>query len=104
MCVSCPLSVRNEEAALQLLLDKVHDALAKYPTKYEEDCEVLKGDILRPFSNRRHAVIQVRDCCRLLYVEVFGSSNLVHHYSTRSPQGRHPPALLQPPRHAVIQV
>ena len=38
----------------------VEEALGRYPTKLEDDNRALKNDpSLTPFSNRRHAVIQV---------------------------------------------
>lgn len=55
-----PVSVRNEEAALELLLKFINDQIARYPTTLEEDLESLKSPALKPFSNRRHAVIQLK--------------------------------------------
>jgi len=55
-------SLGNEERVLHTLLKMVTDALALYPTRLEDDVARLarRDDAsLRPFSNRRHALIQV---------------------------------------------
>ena len=57
-----PSSLRNEARVLQSLLAKVTDALSAYPTRLEDDQAALARQddpSLRPFSNRRHALIQV---------------------------------------------
>eukprot|EP00903_Cladosiphon_okamuranus_P008428 g8101.t1 len=57
--VRFPLSVRNEVAAMERLLALTKGALAAYPTTLEEDRAALQNGGLEPFSNRRHALIQV---------------------------------------------
>ncbi|CAM9379344.1 unnamed protein product [Scytosiphon promiscuus] len=57
--VRFPLSVRNEAAAMERLLVLASGALDAYPTTLEEDKAALKNGGLEPFSNRRHALIQV---------------------------------------------
>lgn len=57
--VRSPLSMRNEVAALRLLITLCRDSLARYPRTLAEDRQILAGDALTPFSNERHAVIQV---------------------------------------------
>jgi len=54
------LSVNNERAALNHLLNVVRENLDAYPTTLEEDNEALANGSLPPFSNKRHARIQVR--------------------------------------------
>ncbi|KAM3571226.1 hypothetical protein VYU27_006743, partial [Nannochloropsis oceanica] len=61
--ITYPVSLRNEERVLQTLLAKLTDALSAYPTRLEDDQAALAcqdDPSLRPFSNRRHALIQVR--------------------------------------------
>ena len=53
-------SVRNEKAALTHLLNVAQSSLAAYPTTLDEDNEALAHGDLPPFSNKRHARIQVR--------------------------------------------
>ncbi|CAM9934220.1 unnamed protein product, partial [Phaeothamnion confervicola] len=54
-----PIAVRNEAAAMAALRVMAQAALARYPTTMEEDAHALKTGDLPPFSNRRHALIQV---------------------------------------------
>ena len=54
-----PHSLRNEKAALTMFMGMINDKLAAYPRSLEEDKVLLAGDSLTPFSNERHAVIQV---------------------------------------------
>jgi len=64
------ISLRNEKAALMLLLNLVEDALSKYPTTLEEDnIALLSRENLPPFSNKRNSTIQVR-----------GEKEVLHHY------------------------
>lgn len=59
-----PISVRNEIRAMRHLKVVCEDCLAAYPHSYEDDCLRLADDssprALAPFSNQRHALIQVR--------------------------------------------
>jgi histone-lysine N-methyltransferase SETD3 len=64
------LSSANERRALGRLQAIVTDALAQYPTTMAEDDERLARDgLLPPFSNARHAYIQVR-----------GEKEVLHHF------------------------
>ena len=51
-------SVRNEIKTMQALKRICSDSLAAYPTTLQEDCQRLQT--LAPFSNERHAVIQIK--------------------------------------------
>jgi hypothetical protein len=65
-----PLSLRNEKAAMELLLEIVNDALATYPTSLAQDVASLQDEVAYPrFSNKRHAKIQVR-----------GEKEVLHHF------------------------
>ena len=60
-----PQNIRNEIRALHHLTAICDDYLSRYPTTLEEDkrrlaAPVEGGDGLAPFSNERHAVIQLR--------------------------------------------
>ena len=64
------ISIKNERAALQLLLYVIEKALAQYPTTLDEDNAMLSSaDLLPAFGNARHATIQVR-----------GEKEVLHHY------------------------
>jgi len=66
-----PLSLRNERAAMEHLLEVVRRSLALYPTSLSEDIIDLANESRYPrFSNKRHAKIQVR-----------GEKEVLHHYS-----------------------
>jgi histone-lysine N-methyltransferase SETD3 len=54
------VSVRNELKVLSTLADMCDSYLDKYPSTFEEDCKALASDSLPPFSNEKHALIQVR--------------------------------------------
>lgn len=55
------ISVRNELRAMQSLLLLASDYLGQYPTAFEDDVARLQSDSqLAPFSNERHALIQVK--------------------------------------------
>ena len=56
-----PISLRNELAAMRLLATVCTDYLSRYPSTLDEDLKRL-ADVaaLAPFSNERHAVIQVK--------------------------------------------
>ena len=54
------ISVHNEQNAMHLLIQICNNYLKKYPTSYEDDCNRLRYGNLTPFSNERHALIQVK--------------------------------------------
>jgi protein-histidine N-methyltransferase len=56
-----PISIRNERAAMRLLLDVISRQFALYPTSLKQDIIDLRDLQSFPrFSNKRHAKIQVR--------------------------------------------
>jgi hypothetical protein len=64
------VNLRNEVAAMQLLLEIVNGALSNYPTSLSQDVADLLDEHAYPrFSNKRHAKIQVR-----------GEKEVLHHY------------------------
>jgi len=69
-----PISLRNERDAMRLLLETVQAHLARYPTTLQQDLDLLQradSDAVCPkFSNRRHALIQVR-----------GEKQVLHHFA-----------------------
>lgn len=66
-----PISLRNERAAMGLLLETVGRHLASYPTSLAQDVADLMDEQAFPrFSNRRHAKIQVR-----------GEKEVLHHFA-----------------------
>lgn len=69
--VRFPISLRNERAAMVHLQALLQKYLSEYPRSMEEDSAALAGDTLRPFSNERHATIQV-----------MGEKEVLHHYLT----------------------
>lgn len=54
------ISLTNEYRAMTLLKSICDSYLSKYPCTYDEDCARLRENKLAPFSNERHAVIQVK--------------------------------------------
>lgn len=74
-----PLTLRNERAALLLLMKFVQEALNKYPTTLSQDeTDLLDEGAYPQFSNRRHAKIQVR-----------GEKHVLHHYHEWSKAALH---------------
>lgn len=66
-----PISLRNEKAAMTLLLEIIGHSLAQYPTTLSQDIADLRDEIAFPrFSNHRHAKIQVR-----------GEKDVLHHFA-----------------------
>jgi hypothetical protein len=66
-----PLSLRNERLAMLSLLQLVSTALAKYPTSLNADkADLMDEQRFPPFSNKRHAKIQVR-----------GEKEVLHHFT-----------------------
>lgn len=66
-----PLSLRNERSAMLNLLQIISTALAKYPTSLSSDkTDLLDEQRYPPFSNKRHAKIQVR-----------GEKEVLHHFA-----------------------
>eukprot|EP00529_Nitzschia_sp_RCC80_P010994 CAMPEP_0113458566 /NCGR_PEP_ID=MMETSP0014_2-20120614/9989_1 /TAXON_ID=2857 /ORGANISM="Nitzschia sp." /LENGTH=620 /DNA_ID=CAMNT_0000350095 /DNA_START=253 /DNA_END=2113 /DNA_ORIENTATION=+ /assembly_acc=CAM_ASM_000159 len=66
-----PLSLRNERMAMLNLLQIISEALGKYPTTLSQDkADLLDERMLPPFSNERHAKIQVR-----------GEKEVLHHFA-----------------------
>jgi len=55
-----PISTRNEIKAMKLLESLCRSYLGKYPTTLEQDVDRLSSGALGPFSNERHAVIQIK--------------------------------------------
>ena len=63
-----PLSLRNERMSMMNLLQIISVALAKYPTSLAVDkADLLDERRYPPFSNQRHAKIQVRGEKEVLY-------------------------------------
>ncbi len=54
------VTLRNELRAMKLLLAVCTHYLQSYPTTFEQDCQRLLYGNVEPFSNERHALIQVR--------------------------------------------
>lgn len=56
-----PLSLTNERASMHNLLQIISSTLALYPTTLSQDMsDLMDESALPPFSNKRHAKIQVR--------------------------------------------
>lgn len=58
-----PVSIRNEIRAMKNLKSICEDYLSAYPTTYDDDVYRLNDEnssALPPFSNERHALIQVK--------------------------------------------
>lgn len=69
--IRLPLGLRNERAAMQHLLQILSAALAQYPTSWSQDkADLLDERAYPPFSNKRHAKIQVR-----------GEKEVLHHFA-----------------------
>ena len=63
-----PISLRNERMAMMNLLQIISVALAHYPTSLSVDkADLLDERLYPPFSNQRHAKIQVRGEKEVLY-------------------------------------
>jgi hypothetical protein len=54
-----PINANNELRSMKLFNKILDDYLSRYPTKYEEDCILLKSNNLKPFSNEKNALIQI---------------------------------------------
>eukprot|EP01041_Mallomonas_annulata_P003490 gene3490-6947_t len=54
------LNLRNEVRAMQFLTALCDDYLSRYPTSIAQDTERLAAPDLTPFSNEKHALIQIR--------------------------------------------
>ena len=67
--VRFPVSIRNEKAALLKLQQMVGELLGTYPSTLEADMERMQNGSLKPFSNQKHAVIQI-----------VGEKTVLHHY------------------------
>jgi histone-lysine N-methyltransferase SETD3 len=66
-----PLSLRNERAVMLNLLQLISQALARYPTSLSQDkTDLLDDRMYPPYSNKRHAKIQVR-----------GEKEVLHHFA-----------------------
>lgn len=66
-----PLSLRNERMAMLNLLQTISIALAQYPTLLSTDkADLLNERLYPPFTNQRHAKIQVR-----------GEKEVLHHFN-----------------------
>lgn len=69
--IRCPLSLRNERAAMKHLLEVTASALRLYPTSFSQDISDLMDERRFPrYSNKRHAKIQVR-----------GEKEVLHHFA-----------------------
>jgi hypothetical protein len=67
-----PISLRNEKAAMKLLLNVVSSALKRYSCSLAQDInDLMNEDAYPKYSNRRHAKIQVR-----------GEKEVLHHFAS----------------------
>ena len=55
-----PRTIHNELKALQHLSQICDEYLRNYPSSFEEDVNRLSSPSVEPFSNERHAIIQVK--------------------------------------------
>jgi hypothetical protein len=55
-----PVSLRNEARCMLSLRALCEECLGQYPTTLEADCARLTSGAVAPFSNERHALIQVK--------------------------------------------
>jgi hypothetical protein len=68
--ITDPICIRNEWAAMELLLKITEGYLSRYPTSLEQDVKDLEDtNAYPPFSNKRNATIHVR-----------GEKEVLHHY------------------------
>lgn len=75
--VQYPQNMKNEIRALKLLVTVCNDYLSRYHHTYEEDCAKLASNELAPFSNARHAVIQLKGEKEvLLFLKDFATTGL----------------------------
>jgi len=66
-----PIGLRNERAAMRLLLEVIGRQLSRYPTTLAQDVADLVDEARFPrFSNKRHAKIQMR-----------GEKEVLHHFA-----------------------
>lgn len=66
-----PISMQNERMAMLNLLQIISTALGRYPSSLSSDkADLLDERLYPPFSNKRHAKIQVR-----------GEKEVLHHYA-----------------------
>lgn len=66
-----PLNLRNEKAAMKLLLQLIETQLNRYPCTLAQDvADLMDKELFPQFSNRRHAKIQVR-----------GEKEVLHHFA-----------------------
>lgn len=67
-----PISLRNEKAAMKLLLNIVSSALQEYSCSLAQDIsDLMNEDVYPKYSNKRHAKIQVR-----------GEKEVFHHFAS----------------------
>lgn len=70
-------NLRNEIRAMTLLHSMCGDYLSRYAHSYEEDVRRLESNELEPFSNARHAVIQLKGEKEVLkFLQDFASTSL----------------------------
>mmetsp|Transcript_33278 Transcript_33278/g.33896 ORF Transcript_33278/g.33896 Transcript_33278/m.33896 type:complete len:390 (-) Transcript_33278:96-1265(-) len=55
-----PLNLRNEIRGMQHFASICDDYLSRYPTSLDQDLERLASPALMPFSNEKHAIIQIK--------------------------------------------
>jgi hypothetical protein len=58
---------------------------SRYKTSYEDDCAALASDRLKPFSNERHAIIQLKGEKQILHFYVSFVDTAVAMLQTRQP-------------------
>ncbi len=80
------LNEANETRAMRLLEATMKQYLAAYPDTYAKDCDRLANDKrLAPFSNERHAIIQVKGEKAVLTFFLEFAQNVLHLLSIRDP-------------------
>lgn len=55
-----PIDIQNEIRAMKYFNEMCLDYLSRYKNTLQEDIELLSSGQLRPFSNERHAIIQLK--------------------------------------------
>lgn len=54
------VGVKNEQRSMMTLVSICDQHLNRYPTSFDSDCYRLKSSSIAPFSNERHALIQIK--------------------------------------------
>ena len=78
-----PIDLQNEIRAIKYFNEMCLDYLSRYKTTLQEDIQLLSSGELRPFSNERHAIIQLKGEKEILHFYLNFTNDILYLFNLK---------------------